>query len=212
MAYASSEIGFIRCDHATIVSAFDAWQRSIFEPRGWSVTREDGHSPAERAVAALVPPSAPIRTRHLFLQTHSEWVAYLDNGKNGTDAASVVAELALRLDVQGVRVVAAAKAGLREPAPAWFRAPEKWPAMMFELKQGGSDLRSLYSANDGGRWVHGEVGNPLPLEGDARRVDRVHPFTIERLDALLVAFGVRAFERDWYKDRWSLFRMDRAPR
>lgn len=79
----------------------------------------------------------------------------------GTDAASAMASMARRLSYRGMRVVA---------VPHTLREDKgRYGAVMFELygprqTEWLNYLRTLYVSNDGGRWVFGQSGEPLPFE------------------------------------------------
>jgi len=64
----------------------------------------------------------------------------------------------------------------------------------------GNTVRSIYAANDGGRWVFGHFGEPFAFEQvekyQERRVrDR---FTFEMLKDYLRHLGLSPFEEDFY--------------
>jgi hypothetical protein len=124
-------------------------------------------------------------------------MAYVDNGWTGTDAASAMGYMARTLGCRGLRVVA---------VPHTLRKDKgRYGAVMLEV-YGPSQthwlnyLRTLYAANDGGRWVFGQSGEPFPFEKleqyQARRVrDR---FTFDMLKDYLRHLGLHPFEEDFY--------------
>jgi hypothetical protein len=66
-------------------------------------------------------------------------------------------------------------------------------------------LRTLYVSNDGGRWVFGQSGEPLPFEKQeryqARKVrDR---FTFDMLEEYLHHLGLSPFQEDFYLPQGS---------
>jgi hypothetical protein len=81
----------------------------------------------------------------------------------------------------------------------------RYGAVMFELYGPNQTdwlnyLRTIYAANDGGRWVFGQSGEPFPFEKleqyQARRVrDR---FTFDMLKEYLSHLGLHPFEENFY--------------
>jgi hypothetical protein len=64
----------------------------------------------------------------------------------------------------------------------------------------GNFIRTIYSSNDGGKWVFGEMGDPFEFEDlavyKARKIrDR---FTPEILEKYLKELGLDAFNEDFY--------------
>ena len=193
----TSEMGFLEANAEHAARAFAAWQGGLLAPRGMSVGVHQVSGPLEQALSALLPLTSPEALRHLFIPTRSPWTGYVENARGGTDAASAMSYMAETLGCRGMRVVA---------VPHTLRKDKgRYGAVMFEL-YGPQEtdwlnyLRTLYAANDGGRWVFGQSGEPFPFEKleqyQARRVrDR---FTFDMLKEYLHHLGLTPFEEDFY--------------
>jgi hypothetical protein len=196
----TSELGFLETDAEHAARAFAAWQGGLMAPRGIAVAVRPVSGPLEQALSALLPLTGGERRRHLFMPTRSPWTAYVDNAWQGTDAASAMAYMARTLGCRGMRVVA---------VPQTLRGDKgRYGAVMLEVYGPRQTdwlnyLRTLYAANDGGRWVFGQSGEPFAFEKleqyQARRVrDR---FTLDMLKEYLHHLGLSPFEEDFYLPR-----------
>ncbi|MDY7228848.1 hypothetical protein [Hyalangium rubrum] len=131
------------------------------------------------------------------MPTRSPWTAYIDNGWRGTDAASAMSYMAEALGCRGLRVVAVPHTLSKNQG--------RYGAVMFEMygphrTDWLNYVRTLHAANDGGRWVFDESGEPFPFEKveryQARRArDR---FTFDMLKEYLHHLGLSPFEEDFY--------------
>jgi hypothetical protein len=197
----TSEIGFIEADRATTVREYLDWQQSIDRPGGrlrLSERRLRGR--LEDALSSLLPLVDIESSRHLFIPTASGWTAYLDNGWDGPDVFPPVSYLSERLGCTGVRAAAD-----RHTMPRDERGPGQYGSVQLDVW--GPDgtpplmyVRSIYAANDGGRWVFGQSGTPYPFEETERyRARRIRDrFTFAMLRRYLGSLGLRAFDRDFY--------------
>ena len=193
----TSELGFLETDAEHAARAFAAWQGGLLAPRGIAVGVSPVPGTLEQTLSTLLPLNDAERRRHLFIPTRSPWTAYIDNGWQGTDAASAMSYMARTLGCRGMRVVA---------VPHTLRKDKgRYGAVMFELYGPRQTdwlnyLRTLYVSNDGGRWVFGQSGEPFPFEKldryQARKVrDR---FTFEMLEEYLHHLGLSPFQEDFY--------------
>jgi hypothetical protein len=199
----TSEIGFLECDAKTAKDAYLGWMRPIQAERGVTVESREFHGDFVAKISGLLPLTNIERRRTLFLPTRSKWIAYFDNGWQGTDAYSAVSYLCQAIGCRGIRAVS---------IPDTFRktatgASGRYGATIFELyapsAEGCSFLntqRSVFAANDGGRWKFGADGEPLQFEDlkqyEARRIqDR---FTPEMLDRYLSNLGIQFFSPEFY--------------
>ena len=193
----TSEMGFLETDAEHAARAFATWQRGLLTPRGFTVEVRPVSGSLEQALSALLPLTSPETQRHLFIPTRSAWTAYVENGWTGTDAASPMRYMARRLSCRGLRVVAVPHTLREEQGPLWRRdAGGVRPAADGRLNY----VRALVCANDGGRWVFDQSGEPFPFEKleqyQARRVrDR---FTFDMLKDYLRHLGLSPFEEDFY--------------
>jgi hypothetical protein len=194
----TSTMGFLELEAEQAAQAFATWQRGLMTPRGISVEVLPVSGTLEQVLSRLLPLTSGETQRHLFIPTRSAWTAYVTHVWTGTDAASPMASMARRLSIRCLRVVA---------VPHTLRGNQgRYGAVMLDVfgpEQPGEILnyvRSIYAANDGGRWVFGHSGEPFPFEKleqyQARRVrDR---FTFEMLKDYLRHLGLAPFEEDFY--------------
>ncbi|HYH95037.1 hypothetical protein [Hyalangium sp.] len=193
----TSELGFLETSAEHAARSFASWQGELMAPRGIAVEVHPFAGTLEQALSTLLPLNNAERRRHLFMPTRSAWTAYIDNGWTGTDAASAMGYMARTLGCRGLRVVA---------VPHSLRKDQgRYGAVMLEVYGPHQThwlnyLRTIYAANDGGRWVFGQSGEPFPFEKleqyQARRVrDR---FTFDMLKDYLRHLGLSPFEQDFY--------------
>jgi hypothetical protein len=193
----TSELGFLEARAEYAARAFASWQGGLQASRGIAVQARPISGSLEQVLSALLPLTDAERQRHLFLPTRGSWTAYLDNGWRGTDAGSPMSYMARTLGCRGLRVVA---------VPHTLRKDKgRYGAVILEVYGPHQTdwlnyLRTLYAANDGGRWVFGQSGEPFHFERleqyQARRVrDR---FTFDMLKQYLHHLGLAPFEEDFY--------------
>jgi hypothetical protein len=195
----TSEMGFLELGAEQAAQAFATWQRGLPTSRGFTVEVLPFSGTLEQVLSSLLPLSGGETQRRLFIPTHSAWTAYVSNQCTGTDAASPMRSMARRLSIRCLRVVAVPHT-LRKQQGGRYGAvmlgvygPER-PGYI------SSTVRALSAANDGGRWVFEQSGEPFPFEQvekyQARRVrDR---FTFEMLKDYLRHLGLAPFEEDFY--------------
>jgi len=194
----TSTMGFLELEAEQAAQVFATWQRGLMTPRGITVEVLPVSGPLEQVLSSLLPLTSGETQRELFIPTRSAWTAYVENGCTGTDAASPMSYMARRLSIRGLRVVA---------VPHTLRGNQgRYGAVMLDVfgpEQPGkiqNYVRAVEVANDGGRWVFEQEGEPFPFEKleqyQARRVrDR---FTFEMLKEYLCHLGLEPFEEDFY--------------
>ncbi|HZH76450.1 MAG TPA: hypothetical protein VEY88_10470 [Archangium sp.] len=193
----TSDMGFLETDAERAARAFSSWQGGLVAPDGMTVEVRPVAGSLEQVLSTLLPLTDGEKRRHLFIPTRSAWTAYFDNGYRGTDAVSVMSYLAQLMGCRGMRVGA---------VPHTFRKDKgRYGVVALELYGPRQTdwlnyLRTLYAMNDGGRWVFGQSGEPLPFEKleryQARKVrDR---FTFEMLEEYLHHLGLSPFQEDFY--------------
>lgn len=198
----TKEIEFIECDAKTAADAFQEWQTPIQSARGVRLNRRElaGDFPAK--LECLLPLTSHEARRILFLPTRSNWTAYLDSGWRGTDA-SAVRFLSKTIGCRGIRAVCAPDTMRKTPTGELGR----YGATILEVyaadASGCSFLnvqRSIFAANDGGRWKFGANGQPFAFEDLERYTARQirDRFTPEMLDEYLRHFGIDFFSPDFY--------------
>jgi hypothetical protein len=191
-------IGMIKATPDDAVKAFLAWQQPIGEQYGFHLTNEPLRGPIQRALECMLPLVAPVRTKHLFITTRSDWSAFFDNGATGTDAASTMAVLARRIGAPAIRATCAPQS---LPARPKRDSSGLWGANIVEVfDERGATRRSIFCANDGGKWKFGQTGVPLPFESvekyEAKLIrDR---FGEADLRSFLNHISIDAFENDAY--------------
>lgn len=193
----TSEEGFLesRAEHAA--HAFATWQRELMEPRGITVELQPVSGTLEEALSHLLPLNAE-RQRYLFMPTRSAWTAYFDNGWAGTDAMSAMGYMARRLGCRSLRVAAVPHTLKKDKGRYGIIALGMYGPQLNAWHN--NSIRAVTAANDGGRWVFDQFGEPFPFERvdqyQARRVrDR---FTFDMLKDYLRHLGLSPFEEDFY--------------
>ena len=193
----TSEMGFLEARAEYAARAFASWQAGLLARRGITMQVRTVAGSLEQVLSALLPLSSPETQRTLFMPTRSPWTAYVDNARGGTDAASPVSYMAQAIGCRGMRVVAVPHTLHKDKG--------RYGAVMLEVYGPNRTdwlnyLRTIYAANDGGRWAFGQSGEPFPFEKleryEARRVrDR---FTFDMLKEYLHHLGLSPFEEDFY--------------
>jgi hypothetical protein len=197
LAPMTSELGFLECDLDTVVTHYSEWTKELGKKR----ERTEVVGSLAELLGLLPPLGKSDEWRVLFTPTRGDWVAYFDNGWQGSQASARIGYLHSRLQCRGIRAVC---------VPHTLRgrgrdARGRYGATMFEVFSPSADNilgyeRVICAMNDGGPWVFETHGNPYEFEDveqyKARRVrDR---FTPEMLREYLLQFGVDAFNEDFY--------------
>ena len=194
----TSDMGFLEARAEYAAQAFATWQRGLMEPRGITVTVQQVSGTLEQALSSLLPLTDAERQRYLFIPTRSAWTAFFDNGWAGTDAMNIMSYMARRLGCRGLRVAAVPHTLKKDKGRYGIIAlamygpqPKAWL---------NNSVRAVTAANDGGRWVFDQFGEPWPFEKleqyQARRTrDR---FTFDMLKDYLRHLGLSPFEEDFY--------------
>src|SRR5262245_43875865 len=186
----TSDKGMINAPVDELACELVAWHESI----NHLYLRQTIVSSLEAAFEALPPLSAEKR-RRLFVATLSGWTACFQSGIQGSDPFPTMSVLAERLAVLAMRICSTA-------------AEAVWPATIWEVyapvNLGGEPplqcRRSICAANDGGRWVFEQSGQPFSFEKlesyeRPRKRDR---FTPDLLQKYLAEFGLTPFSDDFY--------------
>ena len=195
----TSTMGFLELGAEQAAQAFATWEREVMTPRGITVEVLPVSGTLEQVLSSLLPLTSGETQRELFIPTRSAWTAYVENGWTGTDAASPMSYMARRLSIRCLRVVAV-------PHTLGKHQGGRYGGVMLDVfgpEQPGkltNYVRAVEVANDGGRWVFEQEGEPFPFEQvekyQARRVrDR---FTFEMLKDYLRHLGLAPFEEDFY--------------
>lgn len=202
----TNEIGFLACDAKVAHDSFLDWERRVQLDRGVSVASRAVCGSFGEKVKSLLPLTSVEHRRFLFQPTRGRWTAYFDNGWRGTDSYPVISYLCEQIGCDGIRAVSVANERVKKVAAGWTG---NYGATIFELyaptREHCSFLntrRSVYAANDGGRWSFDASGEP-PLDFEdvrqyeARRIrDR---FTPDMLADYLAHLGIQFFEAEFYE-------------
>jgi hypothetical protein len=193
----TSDMGFLEWDAERAARAYAEWQAGLLAPRGGAVETRPVAGSLEQVLSALLPLISGEKPRCLFIPTRSAWTAYIDNGWRGTDVGGPMRYMSRTLGCRGMRVGAVPHTLRKDKGRYGIVVLEVYgPRQTNWLNY----LRSLYVANDGGRWVFGQSGEPFPFEKveqyQARRVrDR---FTFDMLKEYLRHLGLSPFDEDFY--------------
>ena len=184
------DFGLLRAPLEAVVSGLLNWHDSI----GTHYQQTAITNGLESAFRALLPLSHAM-PRRLFVRTKSDWTACFQNGIQGSDPFPAMSFLARELGVLGMRVCSTPEGAL-------------WPANIWEVYAppplGGvlplGYRRSIAAANDGGRWVFDELGEPfdfekLELYKAKKKRDR---FTRAVLEECLGHFGIQPFNDSFF--------------
>ncbi len=185
----TSDFGLIQAPIERVLTELERWHASI----GTHYERTEIRSSLADAFESLLP-LANSKMRTLLLSTQSDWVAFFQNGINGSDPFSVMNYLARAMGVLAMRVCATFE-GAAYPATVWEVYASE--ALGGEMPVGFR--RSIAAANDGGTWTFFETGDRFPFEQvdrytERRKRDR---FTREMLRNYLREFGVELFADDF---------------
>ena len=187
----TSDMGLIDAFPTDVVSELLEWHNSI----DIHYERSSIDTSLSEAFQALLPLSHS-QQRRLFVSTKSDWTACFQNGTQGSDPFPAMSTLAVKMGVLSMRVCS---------------TPPKavWPATMWEVyapeSLGGKPplcyRRSIAAANDGGRWVFEEGGEPFDFERPEfyqRRLKRER-FPRELLAEYLEHFELQPFDDEFYR-------------
>jgi len=181
------------CDFDLLVEQFVSWQRQVLRSCGAGADFKRVEGRIGKLIERLDPPVRPVPTKNLFLKSSSEWVIGLDNGYRGTDGG-MAPVMSGMLACRTVRVVS-------QPDIRIHGKRVKYGTQILEVYRNGEYERTLYCANDGGRWTFDQSGSPYPFEdvsryGVRRIADR---FRREDLLQCLEHLSLRPFDSKWFE-------------
>lgn len=190
----ATTFGVIQCESEIAAEAYVRWQTPILTPHGLRLVTKAQQGDLDSMLAKLLPLTAPVRTRFAFVPLESGWSLFFDNGVQGADAASTMRVLAQQAGVPAARVTCQTD----RPGFDNESASEQFGARIVEVfGADGATRRTVFVANDGGKWKFGEVGERLPFERsedyEAPRLDE--RFAESALANFLVGLGVADRER-----------------
>lgn len=198
LAPITSTIIFFEAEVTQVVSTFVQWQTPIQKKREVSLKRKPVRGSLEQALKSLLPLTSVEARRFLFIPTQSKWTAMFDNGWRGTDPSTYISKV---IKCRALRVTAEPYTLTRDEP----KARGRWGALIFSLYGPNSESivdlnRSVYIANDGGKWEFKAIGTKQSFEEEQNySLPRLHErFTLEMLERYLKSLGVNAFEESFY--------------
>jgi hypothetical protein len=193
----TKEVGFLECDIETTAAAYHSWTTEFLHPFKMRNEANDIKGNLETVLHNLLPRTTPTPCRFAFVPTKSNWTAYFDNSRLGTDSSGVIHVLTEKLNCRGIRAVYVLNTLPRKPSR---ETQGSFGAVIFEVYQNGKAVRTLYAANDGGKWKFGQSGAAFPFEEiqiySAKKISE--RFTGKMLDDYLQSFGIMAFDENFY--------------
>lgn len=193
----TSNIGFLETDVETAANAYKEWMDPILTNCAKLEIRFL-KGQLKKVLLELQPLVSPVHTKSLFVPTEGKWSAFFDNGWQGADPSSPMSVLAERMGCRGISISAVPNT---MPSDVKTYSRGRYGATMMEIfGQGGEFLRTIYSTNDGGKWVFGESGDSFEFEDlSLYKVKRIRDrFTPEILATYLSNLGVDAFNEAFY--------------
>ena len=201
LAPITDDFGFVE---ANSLDAATEWAtmltERLSERRGQAIVK--GVSGDLRALLGQLPPLTAPETRFMCAATTSVWTGFWSNGFREADIQTPMSELALRLRCRTIRVACISDAKFRyaNGSPGRRYGAVLWAVYGPEGRRHTNVQRSVFAANDGGRWRFGAHGTPYPFEDlrryEARRV--VDRFPPGQLEQYLREMGIDAFEPNFY--------------
>lgn len=192
-------IGFIESDAQKAAQAFFSWKDRTYsrDGRNLRIMRRESKS-LETCFDTLLPLNTRT-SRWVFIETKSNWCAYIENFWRGTDPTPIAPLAGLRLKCRGIRCT-------NSPYGSS-------PAVIFEVyksswsNDGGNTERAVWAMKDGGGWEFDCIGEPYGFEqverySAKRKRDR---FTSEMLEQYLKEFGISPFNASFYLNPKCVF-------
>ncbi len=192
----TNSIGFLECSLDNFLEVYIQWQKEIGNKLKYEYKfiKKDLNLELGEEISSLFPLSVNV-SKHLFIPTESNYIAYLNNLKSGTDAFSTISYLAERIGTKGIILTAI------EPTAQQYEA--------FKLAVYGSEktdwlntIRSIGVYNDGGLWKFIDIGKPFDFEETAtysalKIKDR---FNFKMLNDYCEKLDLRPFDEQFYKN------------
>lgn len=191
-------IGFLQCPVEVAKSAFLDWQRPVQEPRGTLLHERRVVGSLDAILRELLPLTSVERRRFLFIPTHSEWTAFVDNGHQGTDAFAPISYLTKKIGCAGVRATDALPGRTQGGTVFELYSPEDTDWLNIE--------RGISAIPTDGRWAFSASGPMLPFEKPEFYTRRQikDRFDSEILKQYLGDLGIDAFNPSFYFDEGFL--------
>lgn len=209
----TTSFGLIKANSEQAACAFREWQNQILANYGFSLQHSEINGDLDSILKKLFPLTSPILTRYLFVPTLSEWTMYFDNGWQGSDAASVMSVLSKLMQTQSMRITCAPHT---MPKKIKYESNGQFGANILEVYDANGDVgRSIFAANDGGKWRFGQSGAAYDFE-DVESYSRRNikdRFTENMLLNYLEQMGVRLRDDSFLlpKNSYAIFLEKQGP-
>jgi hypothetical protein len=194
LAPITDTIGFLRCEPEDAASYFVDWQTEIQIKRGVSVKSNRLSGDIIADMRKLLPLNNVEKRRFLFIPTRSNWTAFLDNGRQGTDTFPVMSYLAGKMSCAAVSETYVPEGYNTRYAATLFEmyGPEKTEFLNI--------VRSVGAGFDGAKWSFSATGEVQPFEDVQQYSNRVikKRFTGEMLKEYLNHLEIAAFDESFY--------------
>lgn len=151
----TNSAGVLQLRAEVVAEEYRTWQSGL--STGYSFSLRAVESDLQGVLSVLAPLSTFPR-RVLFIPTRSGSTVLFDNFINGSDVAGKVTVISRRLAARGARITAIPHT-ISPSNPLG-----SYGATVLEVFQGGDTERSIWTANDGGKWTSGTSGNPYDFE------------------------------------------------
>lgn len=188
----TNTIGFFESDAKTAANAFLAWKDRTYsrDGRKMQIRRVEAQSLSELLRLLLPLTSRPCRW--LFVETKSNWCAFLENWWRGTDPSAIAPLGGDRLRCRSIRCTNMPYGD--SPATILEVNRPSW-------SESGNTERSICAMKDGSNWSFDVFGEPFSFEQTERYQERRtrDRFTPEMLDQYLKHFGIAAFDESFYR-------------
>lgn len=207
LAPISYAFGFLECDTARAVDAYERWQAPIQAARGVALRRTPVNGDLAAVLRTLLPLTSVERRRFLFIPTASQWTAFFDNGHQSTDAFAPMSYLAQELGCRGLRVgyVPENGSGKRQPARIFELYGPHQTEWLNVVRALGVVFDKHWSFHASGQVQDFEQPERYGLKPVKER------FTPEMLDAYLKALGVDAFNELFYLSHSAVLLSKQGP-
>lgn len=157
----TQDFGLIEAPIQDVAQTYKSWWAGL----GYDLITQTCKGSLDDKLGELEPFSF-VMNRTLLLPTSTQWTAFFRNGVQGSDPASALPVLAERLSTRAIRICSTGSS-------------VKYPATILTVYDSSSQLvgtnntqRSIGAANDGGRWVFQQYGDPYHFEKTERYAAR----------------------------------------